>query len=509
MIGDRLNPILVKEIRQALKSRQFTATLSLVLLCCCGWSFLGVAWIGPAAALVPSGPSMFYGYYLILAVPLLVVVPYGAFRSLADERQERTHELVSITTLTPRQIVGGKLASAGLQMILFLPAVAPCLAFTYLLRGIDLPAVLLVLFYTVLASTAYSVAGLVLGTLGAQRAFQAALSVVFVGGLLLACFVAVSIVGSWIGFRGAMYTDDGTFWWVNAIITSIIVAYMVLGFLAATAGLTFAADNRSTALRVAMLLPHAVFVGMLPLIWRMEGRVEPKLLYFVFSLLLAYWYAMGALMSAEMPELSARVRRQLPQSLVGRMFLTWFNPGPATGYVFAVASMGSAIAVAAAVAWTHGVDLAYLAFALMAVAYLAIYLGAGLLVLRALRKVRTVGLMTAVLVHAVLLVGGFSIPATIHWSIADYRIADYSPWQIPSLFWTLTYIGERGQNAWNIPYCPAIVGGLAVLMLMVNLRAIAAEMRQGRVEKPVRVAEEDDQLLAARRPRLPKNPWET
>ncbi|MGE3778068.1 MAG: hypothetical protein AB7F89_12845, partial [Pirellulaceae bacterium] len=38
-----LNPILVKEARQALKSRQFVVTFSLLLICGWGWSLLGVA----------------------------------------------------------------------------------------------------------------------------------------------------------------------------------------------------------------------------------------------------------------------------------------------------------------------------------------------------------------------------------------------------------------------------------------------------------------------------------
>ena len=51
-LGDRLNPILVKETRQALKSRQFLITFVLLLFCAWGWSVLGIARIGPGAAVV-------------------------------------------------------------------------------------------------------------------------------------------------------------------------------------------------------------------------------------------------------------------------------------------------------------------------------------------------------------------------------------------------------------------------------------------------------------------------
>ena len=42
-LGDRLNPILVKEARQAMKSRQFVVTFSLLLICGWIWTVLFIA----------------------------------------------------------------------------------------------------------------------------------------------------------------------------------------------------------------------------------------------------------------------------------------------------------------------------------------------------------------------------------------------------------------------------------------------------------------------------------
>ena len=49
--GDYLNPILVKETRQALKSRQFVITFGLLLVCGWLWSMMVLSW----------GPSIYYG----------------------------------------------------------------------------------------------------------------------------------------------------------------------------------------------------------------------------------------------------------------------------------------------------------------------------------------------------------------------------------------------------------------------------------------------------------------
>src|SRR4029453_1386198 len=107
-LGDRLNPILVKEARQAMKSRQFVVTFSLLLIFGWVWTVMFIAFGLPAIFYAPVGPAVMTGYYVILSIPLIIVVPYAAFRSLAAEREDGTYELLSITTLSARQIVLGK-----------------------------------------------------------------------------------------------------------------------------------------------------------------------------------------------------------------------------------------------------------------------------------------------------------------------------------------------------------------------------------------------------------------
>ena len=132
---------------------------------------------------------MLVGYYIVLSVPLLIVVPYAAFRSLAGEWEDGTFELLSITTLSARQIVAGKLASAVLQMMVYYSALAPCIAFTYLLRGIDIVTVALLLGYSFAASLLLSSFGLMMATVTRVRHWQVLLSVVLVMALLVFTFV--------------------------------------------------------------------------------------------------------------------------------------------------------------------------------------------------------------------------------------------------------------------------------------------------------------------------------
>ncbi|NIP84132.1 MAG: ABC transporter permease, partial [Planctomycetales bacterium] len=135
------------------------------------------------AAYSAEAADMFYGYYMILAFPLAIIIPFSAFRSLAAEREQNTYELLSITNLTARQIITGKLGSAVIQMVVYLSAVTPCLAFTYLLRGIDIFTIAYVISYSFFGSLGLSAVALFLGTISESRYGQVVVSVVVILGL--------------------------------------------------------------------------------------------------------------------------------------------------------------------------------------------------------------------------------------------------------------------------------------------------------------------------------------
>jgi ABC-type transport system involved in multi-copper enzyme maturation permease subunit len=521
--GDRLNPILVKETRQAMKSKQFVITFALLLVFSWGWTILGVAIAGPIIRFSAQGPDLFAVYYVFLALPLLVIVPFGAFRSLAVEQEDRTYDLLAITTLNPRQIVAGKLGSAGLQMLVYLSAVTPCLAFTYLLRGIDFPTILFVIAYTVLISLGFAMVALLAGTLTSERVWQVVLSVILVGGLLLALWGVCDLTMELLWDTGQVPFDEPEFWQVCGGLLTAYVTTFALIFYAAAARITFPADNRSTRLRIVMLLQHVLFIGWMAWVWIGPAEGFSEIFYVLLSLMALYWYAMGALMTGESPELSMRVRRALPQSFLGRMFLTWFNPGPATGYVFAAATLGSGVMVVMA-----GVLVALIfsptrlanfrestatqiaAFGALALSYVVIYLGLGLLLVRLFRRFVQVGVLLAGLLNVLILVLAIFVPLVIHLLIPDLRGEDWTLLQTPNPFWTLVYLIDRSSLPTEAPVLLVVVPAAALVVFGLNVPGVVREVRRVRIEKPRRVAEEDAAAAAARRPPGPRqiSPWD-
>jgi hypothetical protein len=521
-MGELLNPLLVKEVRQALKSRQFSITFTAVLCLSWLWSIAGVARLGPSVAYGANGPEIFYGYYAILAFPLILIVPYSAYRSLIAEREDNTYELVAITTLRPRQIVAGKLGSAVAQMAVYFSAVAPCLAFTYLLRGIDVPTIFWIMFYTFLASLGFSLCALLLATIAREKHWQVMLAVVVVVVLFYAFLESMSLCREWMRVARLPFASTD-FWIGNLMFLSFYGSTFALLYLGAAAQLTFTAENRSTPLRRAMLVQEILWVGWIgfelfhALTLNRSARVDfgPTCALAMFIAVI-YWFVMGAFMTGEATQHSQRVNRRLPVSTLGRSLLTWFNPGPGTGYVFVVNNVAVLTILTIFSIWfsasrngasVGGMPTAktQIAVALLLLGYLIIYLGVGNLLLRVLRKFTAVNLATGVLVNMLLVLGGWGIPAIID----PYRLG-VTPYHLGHLtdpFWTCiaTFDPRTGADSATLLW---VILPIAAAVFLINLVYTAAEIQEERVAPPARVLEEDAAKIATQ-PALPQstNPW--
>jgi hypothetical protein len=143
------------------------------------------------------------------------------------------------------------------------------------------------------------------------------------------------------------------------------------------------------------------------------------------------------------------VKRQLPQSFLGRSLFTWFNPGPGTGFMFALGNLLAAVVTALAMllAW-YWINPAVatgsrwatpdrvLIFIAAGYSYVVIYLGLGRVIVNLLQRVAPVGIALSLLVQILLLVAGCGIPLIIY--LMSYSRGDgYTMLQITNPIWTL------------------------------------------------------------------------
>lgn len=389
-LGDRFNPIVVKEVRQALKSRQFAATFLLLLLAAWAGSIFGVSYLGESIDYGSSAVTFYAGFLFALCAATLVIVPFSTFRSIVEERTETTLELLQITALSPVQIVRGKTSSAMVQVLVYYCAIAPFIAFTALLPGFDIVHVTFSLVMLLITALCFSLIALAIGTQARNTTMQT-LSSLFViamafGGMMI-FFAFMTAAGNRIEF------DEPDTWWALALVVFLGLSTGYVCEQAAIAQLTFDSDNRSTGIRLATGAQWLFcWIGLLAfLIVRLRPMTSDALTA-ILTLTTTQITAAGLLFVGSPDSLSRRVSRGLPGSRVLRVLRAPFLPGAARGLLYALMSLvllAFFVTVLLPQLTMSNIlnDRQATRYAIALAAYSLIYLGAGTLFGRLLRRV--------------------------------------------------------------------------------------------------------------------------
>lgn len=161
--SDFLNPMLVKEARQGLKSRVFGFSFLLVqglMVVCMALQVLQRA--GGARGVEETATTVLF--WVCVGAPLVMILPVHAINAIYGEHRQNTLPLVLLTRLTPWRLVTGKWLSLMAQAMLIACAVLPCLVLRYFLGGVNVARDLLVLALLLGASALLCAGGLLLST---------------------------------------------------------------------------------------------------------------------------------------------------------------------------------------------------------------------------------------------------------------------------------------------------------------------------------------------------------
>jgi hypothetical protein len=354
--------------------------------------------------------------------------------------------------------------------------------------------------------------GLLLATLTKRRFTHVFASVAFVGMLLLLFWYvvksSVSVVTS-----SSFYLASTGFWLEVLLFATFYSTTFALAYFAAAGMITFSSENRSTPLRICMLVQTAAIVAWMTYLWFGE-KYDSLMVLALAGVGLTYWYVMGAMLTAERPGMSQRIKRRLPQSFLGRVFFSWFNPGPATGYMFAIANATAlvmmcftgGISTASTVATGRWSAFPALMYALpIGWSYLVSYLGLGLLIITALRRIAVVTMLASVLIHFLLLLAGFGIPYATKSMTVALRDLDYSFLQITDPIFSLKHVAFDNVPA-DSRKLLLIVPCFAICVLLGTMPLVIRELRVVHEAAPKRVLEDEAalhpvQVAAA-------NPWD-
>lgn len=475
--SDWLNPILVKEMRQTLKSRQFIGSFMIMLAASWLITLFGLLLSGPQLETEGGGKLFFSAYYLALTVTICIVVPFGAFRSLLSERDLQTYEVLSITTLRPSQVVWGKLLSAVTQSFMHFSVISPFIAFTYLLKGIDLFTILFLLLVSLCWSTALSMGALTVSTVAKHRQWQVPTTLMIMGGL-----VSASSQLAWLttaGLAGQLRFDRLEFWLFCGTMLAYAIAYFVLCFQICVTQLTFDSDNRSTRVRLSVAAIFWMTIGLGWLSYNGSwtgGPIDTGSLQAVTVLMAIQLGVLGLFIVTEPDELSRRVRRSTKRV---RWFPTLFAmlfPGGSRGLLFILFHLIALAGLAGAFAWNRVTPPAspvpVVNFVIAVCLYFTIYLSLGAFVSRVGRTLWSE--FRPAHARVVMMLGaatGAILPQLFNFFEVRYQVQHQSLFWLSDPFSTLSLI-DQNTNAGDsaiLMNCLTVVAALAVFL---NVRAM-------------------------------------
>ncbi len=265
-VGDRLNPLVVKEVRQGLRSRIFWVSFGLMLLACFILSMVAYATTRDDG-LSTQGQNFFFAFFFCLAMVHFFIIPYSAYRSLAREREDETWVLLILTGLGPRRILRGKVSSFLVQAGLYASAVGPFLLFSYYLNGIDLPTILLVLGLGASWLVFLTVVAVCAATLADGRIGRALVNLILLGtlGLSLLYGLIAAFVVSEQGYRSVV--REKGFLIAIGICLWVMLSYGWLLFETAAARLSLATENYTRGPRLALTLQLVLSGALLLGLW--------------------------------------------------------------------------------------------------------------------------------------------------------------------------------------------------------------------------------------------------
>lgn len=470
-LSDWANPILVKETRQALKSRQFVVTFMLLLAASWLLSLFIMLMAGAQIEFGSVGTQFFQMYFYVLSFAVLVLIPFGCYRSLLAEREQTTFELLSITSLSPRQVIWGKLLSAGLQMFIFYSAIAPFIAFTSLLQGFEFAQVTFLLVAAMLASLSACMAALMISAMVRAGVWQAIVSLTVLGGLLFLFSMVIPMTVEMDYWFDVTLPD---FWWVIGLVLLADAMYFLLFQQIATSQLTFEADNRSSGIRLVCAAQFLLlWAGALGYAFWSAGTAsslmgETIMVCTVLSGL--HWSVVGLFIATEDGFLSRRIRRNLPRSVLFRLLLSPLLPGGSRGFLFLLLNVGVLVIGGGWLATAYvPADPQIVPLILCMGCYLLVYLGIGSALGRWCGALSSdirpghVRVLTLIL-FAIGCIGPY-VPMVFG---ATYDRA-YHPVMITNPLVTLLHVGdERSHSPVIVPALSAAAG----LIVLVNLPAV-------------------------------------
>ncbi len=495
-LDDLLNPIVVKELRQAVKSRIVISALMLFLVIQLSILLLNLSFTGrqsAGAVNLHAGREIFLILQGILLGTCMLLIPTYAGVRLASEHSETNVDLLFISTLRPRKIIAGKLQASVVLILLIFSACAPFMTFTYLLRGIDIPSIILVLALDFLVVLLGTQGAIFLGAVPANAGLKLLLGLLGLGllGFLFGSTMGFSIEMLELGFGSRL--DSIEFWVVAGAVAITILAVIGLLFTWSMAIVSPPSANRALPVRLYFLIFWLLTSGLAALLARYFHIPYP---FYIWETAMITLLCAQILVSInEREQWGLRIRRTIPHRrwLSAPLFLLY--SGSAGGVLFSVLLLALTL-ILPNIAFEYWSSLFFPAlgrFVLetnrrhtIAMALVALYSFDYCMLAVWIRNVPLYGRIKASytwVLALILLALGFSLPWPLLFLFQneELRMGYTDPWwQISNPFSTIytCVVESRAGTLMFCDQCLFFLCGLAVLLMLGCLPWVVRQMRR-------------------------------
>ena len=348
-INDRLNPIVVKELRQVVQGKFLIVVLSCFL--CLQLLTVGLFLTNDAVTVsFNTGLNVFRVLLGILLGTCLLFVPAYTGLRLASERADANVDLMFITTLRPGSIIWGKFFAGLVLTILLYSACMPFMTFTYLLRGVDLPSVFILLAFNFIVVAVSIQCGILIGCIPANRVFKVILGVgwffativAFIT-LLTTMFAPSGLLNSGLGSQ----LDSWEFW--RGALGMLIGGLALIGIFALLSIALISPMSTNRALPVRSFVTAVWLVtGTGAAIWSLG--INDFIPILVWAYLHIFLHTIGLFIAvSERESLGQRIRQTIPRKWGIRPLAFLFYSGAAGGVGWS--SLNIALTLLSTVGW--------------------------------------------------------------------------------------------------------------------------------------------------------------
>lgn len=331
---DTINPIVLKELRQAVRGRFMPVLL-------CTYLFVQVMVMLVNADNSQSnnfGVEMMMSYFSVLGVVVIIFVPFVSAIRHAFERNSDNLDLLYITSLPAKNIVTGKFIAGVVTSLLFFSATMPFIALTLLLRGVDIQSIVGMTFILFVASPLALQGALTASSFSMSRILQILVGLAGLFGLIM---LLVMVLSGMFGLNNFGTGSTSTFFLEPEFLTLVgsAIFFIVLFQKVGVALIQPGSANRARPVRQTLTIGWclSLFAGI-----AIGGDGVEVWSVIVSTLLAIHAFAVVC----ERTALNTRIRSELPKQPYHRMWYFFHSSGQANGFIWTLVMMGLTSAIA-------------------------------------------------------------------------------------------------------------------------------------------------------------------